>query len=130
MGVNLSGRNIGMSQEGLDGADVGAVHEKVSRERVTESVRSNVFYDAGGARVFVDDALNRAGRYTTVVSGSVEVVHVLRIIQKESREVVVTNGEIFANAVGGGGRDENWAVLTSLSTDHKFAAVEVDIAAV
>ena len=54
----------------------------------------------------------------------------LRIIQKESREVVVTNGEIFANAVGGGGRDENWAVLTSLSTDHKFAAVEVDIAAV
>ena len=61
MGVNLSGRNIGMSQEGLDGADVGAVHEKVSRERVTESVRSNVFYDAGGARVFVDDALNRAG---------------------------------------------------------------------
>ena len=34
VGVNLSGRNIGMSQEGLDGADVGAVHEKVGGERM------------------------------------------------------------------------------------------------
>ena len=35
MGVNLSGADVGMAEEGLDGAEIGTVHEEVGGERVT-----------------------------------------------------------------------------------------------
>ena len=34
VGVNLGGRDIGVAEHGLDGAEVGAVHEEVGGERV------------------------------------------------------------------------------------------------
>lgn len=58
VGVDLGGANVGMAEHGLDGADVGAIHEKVGCERVTESVRGNMLRDAGEASVFFDDALD------------------------------------------------------------------------
>ena len=49
-----------MAEEGLDGAEVGAVHEKVGCKRVTERMGGNMFCDAGFSRIFFDDALDRA----------------------------------------------------------------------
>lgn len=61
VGVDLGGGDVGVAEEALDGADVGAVHEEVSGEGVSEGVRGDVFGDAGGFSVFFDDALDAAG---------------------------------------------------------------------
>ena len=68
MSVNLGGRNVGVAKHGLDGAEVGAVHEKVSSEAVAESVRRNMFRNAGFAGVFLDNALDRAGGEATIIA--------------------------------------------------------------
>ena len=46
VGVDLGGRNIGVAEHGLDGAEVCAVHEEISGERMSEGVRGDMFSDA------------------------------------------------------------------------------------
>ena len=60
MGVDLSSSKARMAEHGLNRADVGTVHKKVSCERMTESMRSNVFSNTGEFSVFFDDALDAA----------------------------------------------------------------------
>jgi len=50
MSVRLRGRDIGMTQKFLHGAEVGAVHQKIGRKTVPEFVRMNALRDAGFAR--------------------------------------------------------------------------------
>ena len=68
VGVNLGGADVGVAEHGLDGTEVGAVHEEVSGERVTEGVGGDVFGDAGGAGAFFDDALNTAGCEAAIIT--------------------------------------------------------------
>lgn len=58
VGVDLGGADVGVAEHGLDGADVGAVHEEVGGEAVAKRVGGNVLGDAGFFRVGLDDALN------------------------------------------------------------------------
>lgn len=58
VGIDLSGGDVGVAEHGLDGAEVGAVHEEISGETVAEGVGGDVFRDAGFAGVFLDDALD------------------------------------------------------------------------
>lgn len=46
MGVDLGGRDITVAEQGLDAADVGAIHQQVSGVAVAHSVRSDFFGDA------------------------------------------------------------------------------------
>ena len=52
--VNLSGGNVRMTEHCLDGADVGAVTEKVGGKAVAQSVGRNLVSDASDSRVAFD----------------------------------------------------------------------------
>ncbi len=58
MGVDLGGADVGVAEHGLNGAEVGAVHEEVGGEAVTEGVGGDVFRDAGLLCVGLDDTFD------------------------------------------------------------------------
>lgn len=58
VGVDLGGADVGVAEHGLDGAEVGAVHEEVGGEAVTEGVGGDVFRDAGFFGVGLDDTFD------------------------------------------------------------------------
>lgn len=58
VGVNLGSADVGMAEHGLDRAEVGAVHEEVGGEAVTEGVGGDVFRDAGFFGVGLDDTFD------------------------------------------------------------------------
>lgn len=60
MGVDLGGADVGVAEERLDRAEVGAVDEEIGGEGMAEGVRGNVFGDACDADVFVDDTFDGA----------------------------------------------------------------------
>lgn len=64
MGIYLRGRYIAMPKHTLDRAKVGAVHEQIGRERVTERVRADVFGDTSELGVVLHETLNRSWGYT------------------------------------------------------------------
>lgn len=48
MGVNLSSGDVGVAEEALDTAEVGAVLKQIGGKTVTQGVGCDVFGDAGG----------------------------------------------------------------------------------
>ena len=58
VGVNLGGGDVGVAEHGLHGADVGAVHEEVGGEAVTEGGGGDGFRDAGLFCVGLDDTFD------------------------------------------------------------------------
>ena len=61
MGINLRSGNAGVSQHGLNTADVRAVLQQVRGEAVAQGVRSNFFNNSGRAAVFFHNPLDLAG---------------------------------------------------------------------
>ena len=57
MGVTLGGAEVGMAEEGLNVADVGAAFEEVSGESMAKAVNRNFFLDGGALNSFVENAL-------------------------------------------------------------------------
>ena len=60
VGVDLSCRDVGVAEEKLDGAEVGAVTEEVSGETMAKGVRRDRFHNAGGDSIMFDEALDTA----------------------------------------------------------------------
>jgi len=54
MGVDLSGRDICVTQHGLDRTKIGPALKQVSCEGMAEAVRRDPFFDAGGAGIMVN----------------------------------------------------------------------------
>ena len=71
MGVDLSGSNISVTEKALNGAQVGAIHEKVGGKTMTKSVRGDMFGDASKTGIFLNDTLNRARTKSTKISRGV-----------------------------------------------------------
>lgn len=86
--------------------------------------------DAGHFGVFLDDAFDRTGSEAAEVAGSVDLALIAAIVEKERNEGVGAGVEIILDMLGGGGRNKNWAIFATFTTDDKFAAVEVDRIAV
>lgn len=126
VGVDLSGGNVGVAEERLNGAEVGAVHEEVGGEGMAESVGGDVLGNAGGASMFLNNTFDGARGEATVIARGVDSVEIARIVKKESGEGILAHVEIFADTVGSSLGDENWAVFLAFTTDDKFATVEVD----
>lgn len=63
VGVDLRGGNVGVSQQCLHRADVGAVHQKIGGELVAQLVRGYLAQDARLARVELHEPLDGAGDY-------------------------------------------------------------------
>ena len=121
MGVNLGGGDIGVAEHGLNRAEVGAVHEKVGGERVAEGVGSDVFGDAGGFGVVVDDTLDGAGGEPSEVPAGIDGVEVVRVVEKESGQAVISNREIVFGGFSGGFADENWTVFFAFAANNELA---------
>ena len=83
VGVNLGGADVGVAEESLDGANVGAIHEEIGSKGVTESVRTDVFSDASEFGVFLDDALNGAGGKATIIARSVNGLLIFAVVEEE-----------------------------------------------
>lgn len=124
--VDLGCGDVGVTEKSLNGAKVGAVHEEIGCERMTESMRGDVLSDAGGFGIFFDNALDRTGGQAAIVSRSIDFVEMTRIVKKESGKGIVANGKIFTDAIGGSFGDEDGAVFLTLPADKKFATVEID----
>lgn len=62
VGVDLRRRDVGVAEEFLHGAEVGAVHEEVRREAVAEFVRVDALCDAGFLGTRGDHSLHGARR--------------------------------------------------------------------
>lgn len=83
MGVNLSGANVGVAEHGLDRADVGTVHEEIGGEAVAESMRGDMFGDAGRAGVFFDNTFNRAGSEPAKVARGINGALTATVVEKK-----------------------------------------------
>ena len=55
VGVYLGRRDGSVAEHRLDRADIGAIHEEVGRETVSESMRVYIFHDASLFRVVFYD---------------------------------------------------------------------------
>lgn len=86
----------------------------------------NVLGDAGGAGVFLHDALDAARGEAAKIARSINGLKILAVIKKKWSERIGAGVEVVADAFGGGGGDENRTVLVALTADDKFAAVEID----
>lgn len=71
VGVNLGGTDIGVTEEGLNRAEIGAVHEEISSKAVTQSVRSDMFGDAGRAGVFFNNTFNATRGNTAKIATNI-----------------------------------------------------------
>lgn len=89
--IDLSSRNVAVTKEGLDGANVGAIHEEVGSKTVPEGMRRDVFSDAGGAGVFLDNTLDGARSKTAEIARSVYGLGVTAVIKKKSWQGIVTS---------------------------------------
>lgn len=130
VGVDLGGGDVGVAEHGLDGAEVGAVHEEVGGEAVAEGVGGDVLCDASFAGVFLDDTFDGAGSEAAEVAGSVEFALVFAVVEEKRGEGISAGIEVILDALGGGFGDENGAVFLTFAADDELAAVEVDTVAV
>lgn len=126
VGVNLGGGDVGVAEERLDGAKIGAIHEEVSGEAVAEGVGSDVLGDTGFTSILLDDAFDRAWGEAAVVAGGIGGLDVAGIIEEEGGERIGASVEIILDTVGGGLVNENGAVFVAFATDDKFATFEID----
>lgn len=126
VGVNLGSGDVGVSEHGLDGADVGAVHEEVGGEAMAQGMWGNVFGDAGHFGVFLDDAFDGTRGETAVVAGSIDRLKIATIIEKKGSEGIGASIEIILDPVGGSFGDENGTIFAAFATNDKLAAVEID----
>lgn len=124
--VDLSGADIGVAKHGLDRANVGAVHEEIGSEAMTESVRGNVFSDASSTGVFFDDTFDRTGGEAAEIARGINFALMAAIIEKKWGESVFSFVEVSRDPVSGGRGDKNRAILAAFTTDDKFAAVKID----
>ena len=60
VGVNLGGAEVGVTQQFLDAAEVGAVVEEVGGEAVPEFVRADFKTDGGVSEVFLEEVIDGA----------------------------------------------------------------------
>ena len=124
--VDLGGGNVGVTEKGLDGTQVGTIHKKIGGKTVTQSMRSDMFGDAGVASMSLDDALNAARGETAIVARGGRDLEIFGIIKKEGGEAVVAKIEIIFNAISSGLVDENRTILFALAAYDKFAAFKID----
>ena len=93
---------------------------------MTQSMRSDMFGDAGVASVSLDDALNTSGGETAIVARGGRDLEIFGIIKKEGGEAVAAKIEIIFNAISGELVDENRAILFTFAAYDKFATFKVD----
>lgn len=115
-----------MAEEGLDGADVGPVHEEVGGEGMTESVWGDMFGDICKTGIFFDNPGDGTGSEAAKIARSVGDAFVFAVVEKEGGKGIGAGIEIILDAVGGVLVDEDGAIFGAFAADDKFAAGEVN----
>jgi len=68
--IDLSGGDGRMAKHNLHAADVGSIGQKIGSERMAESVRMDIFNDAGFGGVIFNNPLDAAGSETERIGGT------------------------------------------------------------
>lgn len=126
MSINLSGADVTMAEHGLNGAQIGAVHQEVGGEGMTEGMGSDMLSDTGEASVFFNDAFDGTGSEATEIARSIGGLPVFAVIEKKGRERIRAGGEIIVDAIGGGRINKNHAIFLAFATNDKLATSEID----
>ena len=71
VGVDLGGADVGVTEECLDRAQVGAITKQVGGEAVADHVGSDSFRDAGFDGIFLHNPLHRAFGQSDIFFGQV-----------------------------------------------------------
>lgn len=117
-----------MAEEGLDTADVGAVTEKIGRKTVAECVWVNVFDDAGGQCIVLDDTLN--GSWGEAQGGIFFLIELGGKSSEEGFVDVASFVEIFLDGNSRGVRDKNESNFISFSAHAQLLGLYVDLTTV
>ncbi len=83
VGINLSGRDVGVTKHALDGAEIGAIHKKIGSKAMAKGMRGNVLCNAGFTSIFLNNTFNRAGGEATIVTRSVGRSEIFTVVEKE-----------------------------------------------
>ena len=78
--INLSCADVGMTEKGLDGANIGAVHEKVGSKTMTKGVWGDFLGNASLASIFLNNAFDTARSKTAIIARGRWHLLVLRIV--------------------------------------------------
>ena len=114
VGIDLSGRDIGVTEEELDGAEVGAVAQEIGGEAVAESMRGDGLHDARGDRVALDDSLHTPrGDPTLFIIHEHWLTHILSLVQITFQRLLRLR------------REEDDAHLAALAADAELLALQV-----
>ena len=62
VGVDLGGGDVAVAEQGLDGAQVGAIHQEVGGKGVAQGVRADMLGDAGQQGIAGHQSLDAARR--------------------------------------------------------------------
>ena len=117
VGVDLGGAEVGVAEELLDAAEVGAVVEEVGGEAVPEFVRADLEADGGVAQVFLQEVAD--GTHGDAAAELAE----------EEGAVVDTGGDaIMLDGAEGGAAHGTEAVLAAFAGDAEAFFEVVDVA--
>ncbi len=129
VGVDLGSGNIGVAEQALNAAEVGAVGEKVGGKGVTQGVGCDVLGETGGAGVAFDESLDAAG-CKTLVHAVFCLILTAGVVDKEWFSGVFAGGEVAFDPAGGLGGDEDGAIFLAFAANGELGAVGVDLVAV
>ena len=119
VGIDLRRRDIGVAEEELDGAEVGAVAQEISGEAVAESVRGDGLHDAGGDGIPFNNSLHTArGDPTLFIIHKHRLAHIFSLIQITFQRLLRLR------------REEDDAHLAALTADAELLALQVHTLAV
>jgi hypothetical protein len=123
VGVDLGGGDVGVAEEELDGAEVGAVLDHVGGATVAEGVR------AGGAVVALDEEPDGLTGERHAAQGEEETCAVGGVgFGADAGEMWATFLEVEAEGVQGGEAEGDDAFLVSFAADEDAAEVEREVA--
>ena len=118
VGVDLGGSDVGVAEEFLDDAQVGAVLQEVGGERVAEEVWVDVGFDAGEPGAVADDLADAFGGERGAIFGDEDVV--AGFTRDEFRAFV---GEVVGDGGEGFGADGDDAGFVTFAGDADGAGV-------
>ncbi len=93
---------------------------------MAESVGGDVFGDAGEFGIFFNHALDGTSGDAAIIARDVWGLKVAAVVKKERWQSIMASGKVIFDTVGSGFTNEHRAIFVAFTTNHKFAAFEVD----
>lgn len=121
--VDLGGGDGGVSEELLDGADIGAIGEQGGGEGVTECVGRDILNNSGAQSVGLDHIRDEEARQADGLVGKLDIFDILRVPvmpYEERGEVVDARREVVLDCITGRFSQIDNSDFSSFSTHREL----------